>query len=96
MAVSMLRGINFPERLFGKKKIVLQSFRDCWFESWPWFHYHEGMHASNKGEENVMMLLCKCIIQLALISQVLSYGIYYIGGMACRCQEDFPTGRMLH
>ena len=37
------RGISFPKRSFGKKKIVMRSFRDSWFDSWSWLHYHEEM-----------------------------------------------------
>ena len=37
------RDISFPKRSFGKKKIVMRSFHDSWFDSWSWLHYHEEM-----------------------------------------------------
>ena len=34
------RNFAFPKR---KKKPVMRSFRENWFQSWPWLHYQEEM-----------------------------------------------------
>ena len=32
---------KFPDRKFGKTKIVSRKFQKDWFESYPWIHYNE-------------------------------------------------------
>ena len=32
---------KFPQRQFGKKKIVKRSFQSQWFKKWQWLHYDE-------------------------------------------------------
>ena len=33
---------RFPQRNFGKAKIVRRSFQPSWFDRWQWLHYIEG------------------------------------------------------
>ena len=69
----------------------MQSFRDSWFESWPWLHYHEEMdlafcHVCVRALKEKKMephccdaaFVSALAISLVLISQVLSYSICFI------------------
>ena len=45
------KDLQFPQRSFGKTKIVKRSFQPSWCDKWQWIHY-------NENEDSVLCFTC--------------------------------------
>ena len=45
------KDLQFPQRSFGKTKIVKRSFQPSWYDKWQWIHY-------NENEDSVLCFTC--------------------------------------
>lgn len=45
------KDLKFPQRDFGKTKIVKRSFQPSWYSKWPWLHY-------NHNDDTVLCFTC--------------------------------------
>ena len=46
LPINQPHDFSFPQRQFGKSKIVYRSFQSQWFHKWKWFHYDAASDAA--------------------------------------------------
>ena len=68
LPINQPHDFSFPQRQFGKFKIVYRSFQSQWFHKWKWLHYDAAlryicMNAVQKNKMPHLEMLIKPLYQ---------------------------------